>query len=85
MPPRQRRTPEPAGADATPRTRRRRRLAWYDTDMGSVPDCPDCQKLLFSPMFVEAVYSVSIETPGDPVDLARSTVTAYHDNDHGEV
>jgi hypothetical protein len=63
---------------------RRKLLSWYDTELGPMPDCPSCFDLLMSPMFIESVYSVSIEHPGDPVDLAKRAVGSYHDNRHRE-
>lgn len=60
-------------------------LEWYDTGDGWVPDCDPCLGRLCSPMFMEAVYSVSIEHPGDPAGLAKRTIDAYHANGHREV
>lgn len=65
------------------RRRRGRALDWYDTWLGAMPDCERCAELLFSPFFAESVYSVSIEYAGTtPADLARRTITGYHDRDH---
>lgn len=62
--------------------RRRRPLRWYDTDDGPTPDCPQCLALLWSPMFSEAVHSVSIERPGSPADLAKQAIDSYHAAGH---
>lgn len=61
---------------------RRKPLEWYDTGHGTVPFCDTCMELLSSPGFMEAVYSVSIEHPGDPADLAKRTLDRYHANRH---
>lgn len=49
---------------------------------GQLPGCAKCCDLLFMPGFAEAVYSVSIEHPGDPADLAKRTVNSYHQRRH---
>ncbi len=56
---------------------------WYDDRDGApVPDCVKCGDLLQSPMFVASVYSVSIETVGDPHGLAKRTIEHYHTTGH---
>lgn len=65
-----------------PRPSRRKPLTWYESDLGPMPDCGACMELLLGPMFIESVYSVAIEHPGDPVDLAKRTVSAYHAAGH---
>lgn len=61
---------------------KRKPLEWYDTTAGPMPLCPQCADLFCSPMFVEAVFSVLIERPGSPADLARRAVDDYHANRH---
>jgi hypothetical protein len=67
---------------------RRKPLQWYGaTDVGvgvggQLPGCDKCCDLLFMPGFAEAVYSVSIEHPGDPADLAKRTIDSYHARRH---
>jgi hypothetical protein len=67
---------------------RRKPLAWDDATRpnlgvaGKFPACGRCCDLLFMPGFTEAVYSVSIEHPGDPADLARRTIESYHERRH---
>jgi hypothetical protein len=61
---------------------KRKRLAWYDTELGPTPDCGPCLDTFLSPLFAEAVYSVSIEHPGNPADLARRTIEHYHERKH---
>ncbi len=69
-----------------PRPRRRRKprpLVWYDTEFGPFPDCVECADRLLSPMFVEAVFSVSMEQArSDPAGLARRTIDHFHSNGH---
>lgn len=62
----------------------RKPLVWYQSDLGPVPDCVVCMDRLTTPGFVEAVYSVAIEHPGDPLDLARRVIDRYHANRHKE-
>jgi hypothetical protein len=65
------------------RLSRRKPLEWYDDGRGGrYPGCTDCFERLVAPMFVEAVYSVSIEHPGDPADLAKRVIDRYHANGH---
>jgi len=67
---------------------RRKPLAWYGATAadvgvdGELPDCGKCCDLLLAPGFVEAVYSVSIEYPGDPAELAKRTINSYHERRH---
>jgi hypothetical protein len=66
---------------------KRKPLEWYDSGSdlgidGHVPDCGACCDLLFMPGFTEAVYSVGIEHPGDPADLAKRAVEDYHARRH---
>jgi hypothetical protein len=64
---------------------KRKPLQWYSATDGSdreFPGCMTCAELLFSPMFMEAVYSVSIETPGSPDELARRTINVFHARRH---
>lgn len=66
---------------------KRKPLEWYHATAnigvdGKLPACTTCCDLLLSPGFVEAVYSVSIEHPGDPADLATRTINQYHERRH---
>lgn len=66
---------------------KRRALVWYDTGSdvgidGRVPACATCAELLFNPSFIDAVYSVGIEHPGDPADLAKRTIDRFHAERH---
>lgn len=67
---------------------KRKPLQWYGATVegvgvgGLLPQCGPCCDLLFRPGFVEAVYSVSIEHPGEPSDLARRTIESYHQRRH---
>lgn len=61
---------------------RRKPLAWYETELGPTPDCGTCLDRLMEPGFVEAVYSVSIEHPDDPVDLAKRAINRFHASRH---
>jgi hypothetical protein len=72
-----------AGGDVT----KRKPLAWYDTGHnygidGNVPACDECSALLLSVGFIDAVYSVGIEHPGDPADLAKRVIDDYHARRH---
>jgi hypothetical protein len=61
---------------------KRKPLAWYESELGPTPDCGTCMTRMFSPLFTEAVYSVSIEHAGSPADLARRTIEHYHEARH---
>lgn len=63
---------------------KRKSLGWYRVGEGrtEVPGCDKCADLLFMPGFTEAVYSVSIEHSGNPAELARRTITEYHERRH---
>lgn len=69
---------------------KRKPLEWHDASAdvgvdGKIPGCGKCCELLFSPLFVEAVYSVAIERAGSPADLARRTIEGYHGRRHPAV
>jgi hypothetical protein len=62
-------------------------LAWHQVGTKRdilIPDCPECFEHLTQPMMAEAVYSVAIETGGDPAAMARRVVDRYHANRHRE-
>lgn len=61
---------------------RRKPLTWFPTHVGEIPSCDPCTDLYLSPSFKEAIYSVLIERPGDPRDLARRTIERYHLTGH---
>lgn len=63
---------------------KRKPLEWLETEFGDLPDCDECVQLWFSPLFVEAVYSVGIEVGGDAADRARRTIDHYHLSRHKE-
>lgn len=64
--------------------RRPKPLEWYDSTAGDgqIPGCMKCADLWFNPLFREAVFSVSIEHPGSPGELARRTVNQFHERRH---
>lgn len=67
------------------RRTRRKPLEWIDFHDGTIlPDCVTCAGKLASPMFIEAVYSVGIEHPGDPAALGRRTLDRWHLDGHPE-
>lgn len=47
-----------------------------------MPDCVRCTRLLTDPLFVEAVYSVSIDKTGSPDQLKMAAINAYHEQGH---
>jgi hypothetical protein len=67
---------------------KRKPLEWHDATVSGVgvghklPGCSKCCDLLFMPGFTEAVYSVGIEHPGDPADLAKRAIESYHARRH---
>jgi hypothetical protein len=68
---------------------KRKPLTWHDIGHdigigidGHIPNCDPCWDLLCTPGFIAAVYSVAIEHPGDPADLARQTIDTYHARRH---
>lgn len=57
----------------------------FDTERG-LPDCGECAAYMVSaPMLGEAIYSVSIESGGDPQAMLRALLTRYHVSGHGEL
>lgn len=63
---------------------KRKPLGWIDTGHGAtmLPDCDECANLMRNPLFVEAVYSTSIESGGNPTDMARGALALWHADKH---
>jgi hypothetical protein len=57
---------------------KRKPLQWDTVGRILIPNCDTCMDLYTQPGFREAVYSTAIEHPGDPADLARRTLDAWH-------
>ncbi len=64
--------------------RRRKPLAWLDTEHGPLPDCGPCLDHLLSPLLTEAIASCAIENNSSIPDLTRSYVRYYHASGHRE-
>lgn len=74
------RNPEPCKGSGKPP----RPLGWDDAGR---PDCGECLMYLYGPhagFLAEGIYSVSIETGGDPQQMLRDYLSAYHERDHKE-
>lgn len=59
-----------------------KKLVWSSTKYGPFPVCVPCSQLMHDPLFVEAVYSVSIDKTGSPDKLMRAAINAYHEQGH---
>jgi hypothetical protein len=60
-------------------------LAWYDTDLGPRPDCPECEVYLSQPHMAAAIAAVAISRRAAVDRLALTAVVAYHRRGHREV
>ena len=57
-------------------------LKWFKTEHGLAPQCTECADLMTSPMWQEAVHSVSLETGENPERMNRRAINTYHANGH---
>lgn len=59
-------------------------MKWVKDPDGNppTPACVDCCQLMLNPLFVDAVYSVSIDKFGSPTRLMRAAIETYHEQGH---
>lgn len=49
---------------------------------GDMPLCAPCSRLYLDPLFVDAIYSVSIDKPHNPWTVMKQSIEAYHQQGH---